>query len=185
MSLDNGALNTNTGPLLNYNVGTADQTRMHHCHFRIHFVIKCFPYRVPTPCELGILGPCWPGNLAAAAVAAAPDGSTPPSQSVAETVKLLKRLGYPDTQEVRTSSSLLTKINQSITKRMGKLEETSQLLSKPGTAESQLTKKNLGSSVWTIFRIVKGWSLKWQDFNLFFIGSLSNPIRTSFFSLGL
>ena len=128
---------------------------MHHRNFSIHFVIRCFPYRIPNPCHLGVLGRCWPGNLAAAAATATADGGTPPSQNVAETVKLLKRLGYPDAQEVRTSSSLLTKINQSITKRMGKLEETIQLLSNPGTSQSQLTKKNLGSLVLTIFRMCK------------------------------
>ena len=114
-----------------------------------------FPIQNSKTLPPGRLGRCWPGNLAAAASAATGDGGTPPSQNVAETVKLLKRLGYPDTQEVRTSSSLLTKVNQSITKRMGKLEETIQLLSNPGTSESQLTKKNLGSLVLPIFRMCK------------------------------
>ena len=73
------------------------------------------------------------------------DGNGPSAlpSSVSETVKLLKRLGYPDSQEVHKSSSLLGKINGAIMKRMAKLEETKTSLELPGMVQSQLSKKIL------------------------------------------
>ena len=148
---------------------------MHHRNFSIHFVIRCFPYRIPNPCHLGVLGRCWPGNLAAAAATATADGGTPPSQNVAETVKLLKRLGYPDAQEVRTSSSLLTKINQSITKRLGNWKRQSSYCQTLGHHSHSWLRRISVVWFWPFSECVKGWSPKWLYFNLSFIGSLSTP----------
>eukprot|EP00435_Cladocopium_sp_Y103_P032189 s729_g8.t1 len=49
----------------------------------------------------------------------------PPSAQ--ETMKLLKRLGYPEVQDITKPSALLTKVNTALTKRMGKLEEVKKL----------------------------------------------------------
>ena len=76
----------------------------------------------------------------------APDGAVPAGglpSSVVETVKLLKRLGYPDPQEIHQSSALLNKVATAVTKRMGQLELIKVSLSKPDMAASQLTTKNL------------------------------------------
>ena len=73
-----------------------------------------------------------------------PDGGDVPPGSVTETLKLLKRLGYPESQDVCKSSALLTKVNAALTKRMGKLEAAKQSLLVPGVMESQLSKKKLG-----------------------------------------
>jgi len=70
-----------------------------------------------------------------------PAGGLP--SSVVETVKLLKRLGYPDSQEIHQSSALLNKVATAVTKRMGQLELIKVSLSKPDMAASQLTTKNL------------------------------------------
>ena len=64
--------------------------------------------------------------------------------SVQETLKLLKRLGFPESQDPTKASSLLTKVVQSLTKRMGKLQEVKDQLMKPEISESQLAKKSLG-----------------------------------------
>lgn len=61
-----------------------------------------------------------------------------------ETLKLLKRLGYPESQDVYKSSAMLTKVNTALTKRMGKLEAAKESLLVPGFVESQLSKKKLG-----------------------------------------
>ena len=83
-----------------------------------------------------------PGNVTAAAKAGGlPSPVTPVPAAVAETVKLLKRLGYPESQCVYKASSLLDKVNTSLTKRMAKLDETKQLLMKPETQGSQLATK--------------------------------------------
>jgi hypothetical protein len=74
---------------------------------------------------------------------------------VTETVKLLKRLGYPDTQDVHKSSSLLSKINGAIMKRMTKLEETKRVLEQPSTAHSQLSQKILSWINFGSFGVLK------------------------------
>ena len=61
-----------------------------------------------------------------------------------ETLKLLKRLGYPESQDVYKSSAMLTKVSTALTKRMGKLEAAKESLLVPGFVESQLSKKKLG-----------------------------------------
>lgn len=58
-------------------------------------------------------------------------------------MKLLKRLGYPEVQESTKPSTLLTKVIGSLTKRMGKVEETKKLFAvSPG--QSVLIDKTLG-----------------------------------------
>lgn len=63
--------------------------------------------------------------------------------AVVETVKLLKRLGYPESQGVYKASSIIDKVTTALTKRMGKLDETKQLLQKPEVQGSQLATKTL------------------------------------------
>lgn len=73
-----------------------------------------------------------------------PEGNPNVPESVQETLKLLKRLGFPESQDSTKASSLLTKVVTSLTKRMGKLQEVKDLLEKPEISESQLAKKSLG-----------------------------------------
>ena len=71
------------------------------------------------------------------------DGGLPPSAQ--ETMKLLKRLGYPEVQDTTkpSPSALLTKVSTALTKRMGKLEEVKKLFAAGG--DSALVRKNLGT----------------------------------------
>ena len=69
------------------------------------------------------------------------DGGLPPSAQ--ETMKLLKRLGYPEVQDTTKPSALLTKVSTALTKRMGKLEEVKKLFAAGG--DSALVRKNLGT----------------------------------------
>ena len=97
----------------------------------------------PSPIPWSSLSRSLAGNASASVDAPADGGDAPPG-SVTETLKLLKRLGYPESQEIYKSSALLTKVNAALTKRMGKLEAAKQSLSVPGVVESQLSKKKLG-----------------------------------------
>ncbi|CAL1170886.1 unnamed protein product [Cladocopium goreaui] len=65
------------------------------------------------------------------------DGGLPPSAQ--ETMKLLKRLGYPEVQDTTKPSALLTKVSTALTKRMGKLEEVKKLFAAGG--DSALVRK--------------------------------------------
>lgn len=85
-----------------------------------------------------------------------PDGANtdgkgdPLPPSVTETMKVLKRLGYPDAQDVHKSSSLISKVNSAVVKRMGQLDQLKQAMQKPEMANSGLTQKTLrrfGSAV--------------------------------------
>ena len=69
------------------------------------------------------------------------DGGLPPSAQ--ETMKLLKRLGYPEVQDTTKPSALLSKVTTALTKRMGKLEEVKKLFA--SGSDSALVNKNLGT----------------------------------------
>lgn len=85
-------------------------------------------------------GPGAPAVGGADVVPGDEDGLPPSAQ---ETMKLLKRLGYPDVQDTTTPSALLSKVNTALTKRMGKLEEVKKLFAVGG--DSALAQKNLGT----------------------------------------
>ena len=103
---------------------------------RMHWV-SC--YLVNT-ISVGWRLPSQPGDPGASTAA---DGEHPPPESVVETLKLLKRLGYPESQESYKSNSLLSKINTALTKRVHLLELTKQQLLQPATKDSKLTEKKL------------------------------------------
>ena len=67
------------------------------------------------------------------------DPTMPPS--VQETMKLLKRLGYPEVQGSSKASSILGKVVTALTKRMSKLEETKTLFQSTGKTTALQDKK--------------------------------------------
>lgn len=63
------------------------------------------------------------GSNAASSAGKDPDTKEGLPPSMQETLKTLKRLGYPDREKVAKASTLIPKVIQALTKRLGKLEE--------------------------------------------------------------
>ena len=84
---------------------------------------------------------------------ASSDGKDPESNqglppSMQETLKTLKRLGYPDTEKAAKASVLIPKVLQALTKRLGKLEECKTEMQKSPT-QSTIFEKTLDCTlVW-------------------------------------
>lgn len=73
-----------------------------------------------------------------------PAGTDNLPTSVQETMKLLKRLGFPEIQDSQKIESTITKVVGALIKRMGKIEAMKKSLQE-GDQSSALTTKILGS----------------------------------------